>query len=74
MNHIKVAIESRPELGWFGSILSLLFSGLAWFLEHAGQIAQIIAIGGAVFGLLAGYYTWRIQRSAWRGRHRRPLD
>jgi len=76
MNSLKAALEAHPSLGWFGSFLALFLSWISWLLTHVTAIAQILALGGAVFGFMAGYYTWRIQRDSWRerkARHRRDL-
>jgi membrane associated rhomboid family serine protease len=54
-------IERRPGVGIFASV-----SGLLTSLTSLIQAVSIfIGLGGAIFGLLAGYYTFRIQRKKW---------
>lgn len=54
-------LERRPALGIFAS-----FSGFGASVLSALKIISIIAgAGGAVLGLVAGYYTLRIKRAHW---------
>lgn len=71
MTRLHHAIETHPTLGWLGSLVALLMSWLAWFIDHAAHFAQIFGLGAALFGFMAGYYTFRIQRRAWQRTHRR---
>ena len=73
-SRLAVALESRPILGWIASGFSLLTTWFAWFVEHADDFAKIFGLVAALFGLVAGYYTMRIQRRAWRRNQRRVKD
>lgn len=70
MNHkITLAIETNPALGWLGSVGSIMLGWLTWLLNHLGDFAQFFAVIAGVFGMVAGYYTMRIQRRVWRKRN-----
>lgn len=71
MSHLRTAIENHPSLGWFGSFIAMLLSWLSWLIENSNHIAQVFGVGAAVFGFMAGYYTWRIQRATWQERKRK---
>jgi len=62
------AIEEHPTLGWMGSLISLLLGWISWFVDHADDFAKAFGVAAAVFGAVAGYYTMRIQRRAWKRR------
>lgn len=51
----------RPALGITASISGFGVSVLS-FLQNAGIVIGFL---GAVFGLLAGFYTWRIKKDHW---------
>jgi len=54
-------IERKPHLGIIASVAGFASSFVS-FLQAA---SVIIGFLGAVFGLLAGFYTWRIKRHQW---------
>jgi hypothetical protein len=54
-------LERRPGLGIFASIAGFAGS-LVSFLQ---TMSVFIGFVGAIFGLLAGFYTYRIQRRRW---------
>lgn len=55
-------IEAKPYFGIFASLSGFGASVLSFF-----QSASIVlGFVGAVFGLLAGYYTWRVKREHWK--------
>lgn len=61
MQVISQFLERRPGVGIFAS-----FSGFGVSLTsliHTGTL--VLGFGGAIFGLLAGYYTYRIQKHKW---------
>ena len=63
---LETALANNPALGWIVSVVNWLIATFAWFADHADGILKVIAFGGAIFGALAGYYTMRIQRRAWK--------
>lgn len=71
MSRPSALLESHPALGYLGSGLSLLLSWFTWFVEHSDDFAKIFAFAAGLFGMVAGYYTMRIQRRAW---HRKNRD
>lgn len=56
---LGVILEQRPSAGILASFGGFGASVLAW-LEQASVVVGFI---GAVFGLAAGFYTWKIQRA-----------
>jgi hypothetical protein len=54
-------LERRPGFGIIASITGLGTSVLS--VLHAASI--VLGCGGALFGLLAGFYTWRIKKLHW---------
>jgi hypothetical protein len=54
-------IERNPHAGIFASIAG--FTGS--FISFLQQASVVIGFIGAVFGLLAGVYTFRIKRRHW---------
>lgn len=54
-------IEKKPHFGILASLSGFGVSLLS--LLHVATI--VLGFGGAVFGLLAGYYTYRIKRHHW---------
>lgn len=71
-SHLNRVVEQHPVLGYIGSFFALLMSWLTWFIEHAGDFAQFFGLGAALFGFIAGYYTFRIQRRTWKRGETRP--
>jgi len=66
MTHrIATALELHPTLGWLASLGSMFMGWLTWLLEHSSSFAQGFAVGAGLFGVAAGYYTFRIQRRTW---------
>jgi hypothetical protein len=54
-------LETRPSIG----IVASLSGFTASLLAILQQISIILGLVGAIFGLLAGYYTWRVKREHW---------
>lgn len=54
-------LERRPGVGILASVSGLGASVVSWF--QAASI--VIGFCGAIFGLLAGYYTYRVKRQEW---------
>jgi len=54
-------IERNPQWGIFASLTGLGTSILSAL--HAASI--VLGFGGALFGVAAGFYTWRIKRLHW---------
>lgn len=59
---INSFMENHPALGWIGSVLSCLTGALQWFIDHVDTITKLVGLGTVLLGLMAGYYTFRIQR------------
>ena len=55
-------ISDRPSLGIVASMTGFTASLLALL----AQLSVVIGFLGALFGLAAGYYTWRLKREHWR--------
>lgn len=67
MNHrLQGFLEAHPSFGWISSFASLATGWFSWFVEHADDFAKVAGLFAATFGLIAGWYTMRIQRRAWR--------
>jgi hypothetical protein len=74
MNRLDTLITQKPALGYVGSGISLFLGWVAdtanAAAQHAANAAQYIPValswGAGAFGLLAGYYTFRLQRRAWK--------
>jgi hypothetical protein len=62
----EAKIQANPALGWLGAIVAEILAGFGWFVHHAGDIGAIFGLVAAVFGAIAGWYTMRIQRRAWK--------
>ncbi len=56
---IREFLEQRPQVGIVASVAGFGTSVVSWI--QAASVA--IGLAGAVFGLLAGYYTWRTSRA-----------
>jgi hypothetical protein len=54
-------LERRPGFGIFASLTGLGTSILSWL--HAASV--VVGFAGAVFGLLAGFYTYRCKKREW---------
>jgi hypothetical protein len=67
-------LENRPHLAWFGSLGPIAAGWWTWFVEHVDSVAKLIGFVAVLFGAIAGYYTMRIQRRAWRKDTTRRLD
>lgn len=63
---LESILESHPSLGWLVAAVNWLLAACAWFVQHLDDITKFVVFGGSVFGLVAGYYTLRIQRRTWR--------
>lgn len=55
-------VEAKPALGIVASISGFGASVMA-FIKDASIVLGFL---GAIFGLAAGYYTWRIKREHWK--------
>lgn len=54
-------IEAKPH---FGIVASFAGFGASLFAV-VKDLSVVLSFGGAVFGFLAGYYTWRVKREHW---------
>lgn len=63
---LSLALENNPSIGWLVAVMNWLIATFTWLTQHADGLAKMFALGAALFGLIAGYYTMRIQRRAWR--------
>ena len=59
---MNMLISERPVLGIIGAVAGWVASVLSWI----GYVTPLIGFAGAVFGLCAGYYTFRIKRAEWK--------
>lgn len=71
-NRLTSAVENHPALAWLGSAVSLAGGVVSYMVEHAGDAAKVFGVFAAVFGMIAGYYTMRIQRRAWKRDETQP--
>ena len=55
-------LESRPQIGIVASLSGFTASLLALFQD----LSIILGFLGAIFGFVAGYYTWRVKREHWK--------
>jgi hypothetical protein len=62
---INTTLESHPQLGWVGSVASFLLGTTQWLIDHADSFTKLAGFAAAFFGVIAGWYTLRIQRRAW---------
>ena len=69
-DRINHALEAHPFLGFLGSLFSILTGAASWFMDHADDFTKLIGLVATLFGLVAGYYTMRIQRRSWLSRKR----
>lgn len=58
---IAALLERRPGVGIIASITGFSTS----VITLMQQASIVIGFVGACFGLVAGYYTWRIKRAHW---------
>lgn len=66
MSRLNTYLENHAALGWLGSALSF-FTGLGqWFINHADDFTKLAGLASVLVGFVAGYYTLRIQRRAWK--------
>ena len=54
-------LEQRPGFGILASFTGIGTSVTSFFHD----LGFLFSLGGAVFGCMAGYYTWRVQRHKW---------
>ena len=63
---LESALQANPALGYIGSASSLGLAVITTtyekFVQHADLAKTLLALTAALFGALAGYYTFRIQR------------
>lgn len=66
LQRIESALQANPSLGYVGSAGSLSIaattSAYDALAQHADLAKTLFALAAAIFGSLAGYYTYRIQR------------
>ena len=66
LQRIESALQTNPSLGYVGSAGSLSIaattSAYDALAQHADLAKTLFALAAAIFGALAGYYTYRIQR------------
>ncbi len=75
IHRLQDQIEHHPTFAWVGSFLSVFTGLLAWLVENAGDAAKVFGVFAAIFGMVAGYYTMRIQRRAFkRGEGETPWE
>lgn len=64
------ALQANPSLGYLSSAGSLFIAAVTTsyesFVEHADLLKTLFALAAAIFGALAGYYTFRIQRKTFK--------
>jgi hypothetical protein len=66
MEHkIAPLIEAHPMLAWATSALSIFLGWLGWVIDHAHDFAKVFGMFAALFGMIAGYYTMRVQKRAY---------
>ena len=63
-------ILDKPSLGIVASITGFTTS----LLSLLTQLSVVIGFLGALFGLAAGYYTWRLKREHWHRLERERLN
>ena len=66
MNRVTGSFEQHPVLGLIASGLSMVSSWFVWFVQHADDFGRVFALGAAVFGCVAGWYSMRVMRRAWK--------
>ena len=62
MSMFNQMICDRPSLGIVASITGFTTT----LVSLLAQLSVVVGFLGAVFGLAAGYYTWRLKREHWR--------
>ena len=70
----ETALEAHPSLGWLVAVFNWVATGFVWFTHHVDDVTKCFMFGAAVFGLITGYYTMRIQRRAEPGCHGHAQD
>ena len=65
LQRIESALQANPSLGYVGSAGSITIAATTSvyesFVQHADLAKTLVALAAAIFGALAGYYTFRIQ-------------
>lgn len=59
-------IEAHPMLAWLASLGSFAISAFEWSVKHSDDAAKVFGLCATIFAVIAGYYTMRIQRRAWK--------
>jgi hypothetical protein len=66
LQRLESALQANPSLGYVGSAGSISIaattSAYDALAQHADLAKTLFALAAAVFGALAGFYTYRIQR------------
>lgn len=65
MKHLAQVITDQPAKGWIGALVAEILALIGWTADHAGQLGSIFGMFAAIFGAIAGWYTFRIQRRVW---------
>lgn len=74
-SRLESLVNQHPALGWISSVFSFIAGAFAWTIEHADDIGKVFGMIAAMFGVMAGYWTVRIQRRAFkRGQSATPFQ
>ena len=63
-------ISDRPSLGIVASITGFTTT----LVSLLAQLSVVVGFLGALFGLAAGYYTWKLKREHWHRLERERLN
>ena len=61
MKQVENWMEAHPSMAWMGSVSSVGIGWLTWLIDHADDFGKVFGCFAALFGLIAGYATMRIQ-------------
>jgi hypothetical protein len=71
LQKIESALQANPNLGYVGSAGSITIAATTTayesLVQHADLVKTLVALAAAIFGALAGYYTFRIQHRTFKG-------
>ena len=70
MSMFNQMICDRPSLGIVASITGFTTA----LVSLLAQLSVVIGFLGALFGLAAGYYTWKLKREHWHRLERERLN
>lgn len=63
---IEAFVLANPWTAPFVAVANTAYAALEWFTNHADTITKFVALTGALIGLGAAYYSFRINRRAWK--------